>query len=293
MFYIIPNFLNKSVARMRNRQERCQDLIAVTDYRLVTSLPHMGLYAEALYQLAYSLHQSGFYHLYPHHVYLLCRDTGLTDDAYWSMIQTLDGFLNSSSCCVYKDDAVLVDNPTSYGNNRFGLRLTSVMDGSNHQNPTGLSLVVHGSRIDGMETLQWCVTHGHRLHVPTNLWRQWLKERADLAETVRYAEHATLWSTIHDEHDVELLQELDLPELEAVLISPIFPTQCKVGHPGIGVDQALFLGEIVKEQYPNIKSYALGGVHPHQLDQCKPFAGVAMMSELMARIDSRYGEFKK
>ena len=102
----------------------------------------------------------------------------------------------------------------------------------------GSTVVYHGKVITNREQLRIVLEKAKRIHLPTNLIRYWQSEQQELWNTLqqRWA-HVELWSTIHDEEDVQLLTSLRIPNLECVLISPIFLTPCKEGHPGIGVSR--------------------------------------------------------
>ena len=97
-----------------------------------------------------------------------------------------------------------------------------------------------------------------------------------------------MWSTVHNEDDIKLLTSLGIPNLEYVLISPIFPTPCKTGHPGIGVSRGKKLLQQIQAEYPHVQGIALGGIHEHNYQQCLQhfFTGVAIMSDFMKQVHS-------
>ena len=83
-----------------------------------------------------------------------------------------------------------------------------------------------------------------------------------------------------------MLASLRIPNLERVLISPIFPTPCKEGHPGIGVSRGETLLQQMKNHYPYVKGIALGGIHKNNYIEClnHTFNGVAIMSDFMKHV---------
>ena len=128
-----------------------------------------------------------------------------------------------------------------------------------------------------------------RIHLPTNLIRYWQSEQEELWITLQQCfQGITMWSTVHNQDDIKLLASLGTPNLEYVLISPIFPTPCKTGHPGIGVKRGKELLKQIQTHYPQVQGIALGGIHEHSYQQClqHSFTGVAIMSDFMERVHS-------
>lgn len=153
----------------------------------------------------------------------------------------------------------------------------------------GDTVVHHGKVITNREQLAIVLATAKRIHMPTNLIRHWQSEQEDLWNTFQSHWNAvTVWSTIHDEEDVQLLTSLPIPNLECVLISPIFPTACKEGHPGIGVSRGETLLQQIKSHYSYVKGIALGGIHKNNYIEClnHSFTGVAIMSDFMKQVHS-------
>ena len=153
----------------------------------------------------------------------------------------------------------------------------------------GDAVVYHGKVITNREELAIVLERAKRIHIPSNLIRYWQLEKQELWNTLQQQwAHVALWSTIHDEEDVQLLTSLPIPNLECVLISPIFPTLCKEGHPGIGVSRGETLLQQIKNHYPYVKGIALGGIHKNNYIEClnHTFNGVAIMSDFMKQVHS-------
>lgn len=151
----------------------------------------------------------------------------------------------------------------------------------------GSTVVYHGKVITNREQLAIVLATAKRIHMSTNLIRHWQSEQQELWNTLQQQwAHVALWSTIHDEEDVQLLTSLPIPNLECVLISPIFPTPCKTGHPGIGVKRGQNLLKQIQTHYPEVQGIALGGIHKSNYIEClnHTFTGVAIMSDFMKRV---------
>ena len=151
----------------------------------------------------------------------------------------------------------------------------------------GDTVVHHGKVITNREQLAIVLATAKRIHMPTNLIRHWQSEQEDLWNTFQSHWNAvTVWSTVHNEDDIKLLASLGIPNLEYVLISPIFPTPCKTGHPGIGVKHGQNLLKQIQTHYPQVQGIALGGIHEHNYQQClqHSFTGVAIMSNFMKQV---------
>lgn len=151
----------------------------------------------------------------------------------------------------------------------------------------GDTVVYHGKVITNQEQLGMVLEKAKRIHMPTNLMCYWQAEQQELWDILR--KHWTglaVWSTVHNEDDISFLRTLQIPHLECVLISPIFPTACKEGHPGIGVERGETLLQQIREYYPHVQGIALGGIHEHNYVEClqHTFTGVAVMSEFMKYI---------
>ena len=153
----------------------------------------------------------------------------------------------------------------------------------------GDTVVHHGKVITNREQLAIVLATAKRIHMPTNLIRHWQSEQEDLWNTFQSHWNAvTVWSTVHNEDDIKLLASLQIPNLEYVLISPIFPTPCKEGHPGIGVSRGETLLQQIKNHYSYVKGIALGGIHKNNYIEClnHSFTGVAIMSDFMKQVHS-------
>ncbi len=151
----------------------------------------------------------------------------------------------------------------------------------------GSTVVYHGKVITNREQLGVVLAKAKRIHLPTNLIRHWQSEQEELWITLQqYFQDITVWSTVHNEDDIALLEVLQIPNLECVLISPIYPTPCKEGHPGIGVSRGETLLQQMQNHYPYVKGIALGGIHNHNYQQCMQhsFTGVAIMSDFMKQV---------
>ena len=151
----------------------------------------------------------------------------------------------------------------------------------------GSTVVYHGKVITNREQLRIVLEKAKRIHMPSNLIRYWQSEQQELWDILQsYWDTVTLWSTVHDEEDIRLLASLGIPNLECVLISPIFPTLCKEGHPGIGVSRGETLLQQIKNHYPYVKGIALGGIHKNNYIEClnHTFNGVAIMSDFMKQV---------
>lgn len=153
----------------------------------------------------------------------------------------------------------------------------------------GDTVVHHGKVITNREQLAIVLTKAKRIHLPTNLIRYWQSEQEELWITLQqHFQDITIWSTVHNEDDIKLLASLGIPNLEYVLVSPIFPTPCKTGHPGIGVKRGKELLKLILIHYPQVQGIALGGIHEHNYQTCllHSFTGVAIMSDFMKRVHS-------
>ena len=153
----------------------------------------------------------------------------------------------------------------------------------------GDTVVHHGKVITNREQLGVVFATAKRIHLPTNLIRYWQSEQEELWITLQQCfQDITMWSTVHNQDDIKLLASLGIPNLEYVLISPIFPTPCKTGHPGIGVSRGEILLQQMQNHYRYVKGIALGGIHEYNYQQCLQysFTGVAIMSDFMKRVHS-------
>ena len=153
----------------------------------------------------------------------------------------------------------------------------------------GSTVVYHGKVITNRVQLEIILNRQPRIHMPTNLIRHWQCEQEELWNTFQSCWNTvTVWSTVHNEDDISLLKTLSIPNLECVLISPIFPTPCKEGHPGVGVKRGKELLEAVQSIYPHAKVIALGGIHRSNYIEClnHTFTGVAIMSDFMKQVHS-------
>ena len=153
----------------------------------------------------------------------------------------------------------------------------------------GSTVVYHGKAITTRAQLEIILNRQPRIHMPTNLIRHWQSEQEELWITLQqHFQDITMWSTVHNEDDIKLLTSLGIPNLEYVLISPIFPTPCKEGHPGIGVSRGKKLLQQIQAEYPHVQGIALGGIHEHNYQQCLQhfFTGVAIMSDFMKQVHS-------
>ena len=151
----------------------------------------------------------------------------------------------------------------------------------------GSTVVYHGKVITNRVQLEIILNRQPRIHMPTNLIRHWQSEQKELWDVFQnYWNSVTVWSTVHNEDDIELLASLGIPNLECVLISPIFLTPCKEGHPGIGVKRGKELLEGVQAIYPYAKGIALGGIHRSNYIECLNYAftGIAIMSDFMKQV---------
>lgn len=158
-------------------------------------------------------------------------------------------------------------------------------------NAIGDTVVYHGKVITNQDQLSIILAKAKRIHIPTNLMRYWQAEQQELWDILRkYWNGLAVWSTVHNEDDISFLSALQIPHLECVLISPIFPTACKAGHPGIGVERGETLLQQIREYYPHVQGIALGGIHEHNYVEClqHTFTGVAVMSEFMCLVTSRH-----
>lgn len=153
----------------------------------------------------------------------------------------------------------------------------------------GSTVVYHGKVITNREQLGVVLAKAKRIHLPTNLIRHWKSEQQELWISLQqHFQNITMWSTVHNEDDIKLLASLGIPSLEYVLISPIFPTPCKEGHPGIGVKRGKELLIQIQTHYPQVQGIALGGIHEHNYLEClqHTFTGVAIMSDFMKQVHS-------
>lgn len=153
----------------------------------------------------------------------------------------------------------------------------------------GDTVVHHGKVITNREQLGVVFATAKRIHLPTNLIRYWQSEQEELWITLQQCfQDITMWSTVHNQDDIKLLASLGIPNLEYVLISPIFPTPCKTGHPGIGVKRGKELLKQIQTHYPQVQGIALGGIHEHNYQTClqHSITGVAIMSDFMKRVHS-------
>lgn len=153
----------------------------------------------------------------------------------------------------------------------------------------GSTVVYHGKVITNRVQLETILHRQPRIHMPTNLIRHWQSEQEELWITLQqHFQDITIWSTVHNEDDIKLLATLGIPNLEYVLISPIFPTPCKEGHPGIGVKRGKELLIQIQTHYPQVQGIALGGIHEHNYLEClqHTFTGVAIMSDFMKQVHS-------
>ena len=155
----------------------------------------------------------------------------------------------------------------------------------------GDTTVYHGKVITNQDQLSTVLAKAKRIHIPTNLMRYWQAEQQELWDILRkHWNGPAVWSTVHNEDDISFLSDLEIPHLEGVLISPLFPTACKADNPGIGVERGETLLQQIREHYPHVQGIALGGIHEHNYVEClqHTFTGVAVMSEFMCLVTSSH-----
>ena len=269
---------------MKSDNPTIDTLVVITNRQLLKGDMSLVTYGVALSRAVEIMQKYG------KHCINTLEKSSLPCNIHSSYTSTVSGNLDSNRLHKEKADSVEAD---SWMRNHSSLyTLCRDTDLPFHEylqlcDAIGDAVVCHGKVITNREELAIVLERAKRIHIQSNLIRYWQSKQQELWHILQQQwSNVGVWSTIHDEEDVQLLTSLRIPNLECVLISPIFPTACKEGHPGIGVSRGETLLQQIKNHYPYVKGIALGGIHNHNYQQClqHSFTGVAIMSDFMKQV---------
>ena len=269
---------------MKSDNPTIDTLVVITDRQLLKGDMSLATYGAALSRAVEIMQKYG------KHCINTIEKSSLPCNIHSSYTSTVSGNLDSNR--LHKERAHSVEADSWMRNHSSLYTLCRDTDLPFHEylqlcDTIGSTVVYHGKVITNREQLRIVLEKAKRIHMPTNLIRHWQSEQEELLDILqRHWDTVPVWSTVHNEDDTALLETLHIPNLEQVLISPIFPTPCKEGHPGIGVSRGETLLQQIKNHYPYVKGIALGGIHNHNYQQClqHSFTGVAIMSDFMKQV---------
>lgn len=271
---------------MKKNNQSIDTLVLITNRQLLKGDMSLATYGAALSRAVEIMQKYGKY----------CINTieksSLPCNIHSSYTSTVSGNLDSNRLHKERSDSVKADSWMRNHSSLYTLCRDTDLPFEEYLqlcDTIGSTVVYHGKVITNREQLRIVLEKAKRIHMPTNLIRYWQSEQEDLWNTFQsHWNTVTVWSTVHNEDDIKLLATLGIPNLECVLISPIFPTPCKEGHPGIGVSRGETLLQQIKNHYPYVKGIALGGIHKNNYIECllHTFNGVAIMSEFMKQVHS-------
>lgn len=269
---------------MKKNNQSIDTLVLITNRKLLEADMSLAIYGAALSKGVERLQKYG-----KHFIYNIGKNS-LPCDMHKAYESTVAANLDSNRLFKRGVDNVEMDRWMRNHHNLYTLcRDTDLPFEEYIQlcDVIGSTVVYHGKVITNRVQLEIILNRQPRIHMPTNLIRHWQSEQKELWDVFQnYWNIVTVWSTVHNEDDIKLLASLGIPNLECVLISPIFPTPCKEGHPGIGVKRGMELLEGVQAIYPLAKGIALGGIHRSNYIEClnHAFTGVAIMSDFMKQV---------
>ena len=271
---------------MKKNNQSIDTLVLITNRQLLKDDMSLGTYGAALSSGVERLQKYGKYSIYN------VKENSLPCDIHKTYESTVAETLDSNR--LFKRGVDNVETDRWMRNNHSLHTLCRDTDLPFEEyiqlcDAIGSTVVYHGKVITTLEQLEDILNRQSRIHMPTNLIRHWQSEQEELWKTFQSRWNTvTVWSTVHNEDDIELLTSVGIPNLECVLISPIFPTPCKEGHPGLGVKRGKELLETVHSIYPHAKGIALGGIHRSNYIEClnHAFTGVAIMSDFMKQVHS-------
>ena len=271
---------------MKSDNPTIDTLVVITDRRLLKGDMSLATYGVVLSRAVEIMQKYG------KHCINTIEKSSLPCNIHSSYTSTVSGNLDSNRLHKERSDSVEADRWMRNHSSLYTLcRDTDLLFEEYLQlcDTIGSTVVYHGKSITNREQLRIVLEKAKRIHMPSNLIRYWQSEQQELWNTLQQQwAHVALWSTIHDEEDIRLLASSAIPNLECVLISPIFPTACKEGHPGIGVSRGEELLQQILTHYPYVKGIALGGIHKNNYIEClnHTFNGVAIMSDFMKQVHS-------
>ena len=269
---------------MKSDNPTIDTLVVITNRRLLKGDMSLATYGVALSRAVEIMQKYGKY----------CINTieksSLLCNIHSSYTSTVSGNLDSNRLHKERVDSVKADSWMRNHSSLYTLCRDTDLSFEEYLqlcDAIGSTVVYHGKVINIPEQLEAILQREPRIHIPSNLIRYWQLEKRELWDALQQQWNTlTLWSTVHDEEDIRLLTSSGIPNLECVLISPIFPTPCKEGHPGIGVSRGETLLQQMKNYYPYVKGIALGGIHKNNYIEClnHTFNGVAIMSDFMKQV---------
>ena len=271
---------------MKKNNQSIDTLVLITNRQLLKDDMSQVTYGAALSKGVERLQKYG-----KHFIYNIGKNS-LPCDMHKAYESTVTVNLDSNKLVERREDSVEPDSWMRNHHNLYTLCRDTDLPFEEYLrlcDIIGSTVVYHGKVITNPVQLEAILNRQRRIHMPTNLIRHWQSEQKELWDVFQnYWNSVTVWSTIHNEDDIELLASLGIPNLECVLISPIFPTPCKEGHPGIGVSRGEILLQQIQNHYPYVKGIALGGIHEHNYQKClqHSFTGVAIMSDFMKQVHS-------
>ena len=269
---------------MKSDNATIDTLVVITNRQLLKGDMSLATYGVALSRAVEIMQKYG------KHCINTIEKSSLPCNIHSSYTSTVSGNLDSNRLHKERSDSVKADSWMRNHSSLYTLcRDTDLLFEEYLQlcDAMGDAVVYHGKVITNREKLAIVLECAKRIHMPSNLIRYWQSEQQELWDALQQQWNTvTLWSTVHDEEDIRLLASLGIPNLECVLISPIFPTLCKEGHPGIGVSRGETLLQQIKNHYPYVKGIALGGIHKNNYIEClnHTFNGVAIMSDFMKQV---------
>ena len=269
---------------MKKNNQSIDTLVLITNRKLLEADMSLAIYGAALSKGVERLQKYG-----KHFIYNIGKNS-LPCDMHKAYESTVAANLDSNRLFKRGVDNVEMDRWMRNHHNLYTLcRDTDLPFEEYIQlcDVIGSTVVYHGKVITKRVQLEIILNRQPRIHMPTNLIRHWQSEQEELWNTFQsHWNTVTVWSTVHNEDDIKLLASFGIPNLECILISPIFPTLCKEGHPGIGVKRGKDLLEAVQTIYPLAKGIALGGIHRSNYIEClnHTFTGVAIMSDFMKQV---------
>lgn len=269
---------------MKKNNQSINTLVLITNRQLLKDDMSLATYGAALSKGVERLQKYG-----KHFIYNIGKNS-LPCDMHKAYESTIAANLDSNRLFKRGVDSVEMDRWMRNHHNLYTLCRDTDLPFEEYLqlcDVIGSTIVYHGKVITNRVQLEIILNRQPRIHMPTNLIRHWQFEQEELWNTFQsYWDSITVWSTVHNEDDIKLLASLGIPNLECVLISPIFPTPCKEGHTGIGVKRGEELLEAVQTIYPLAKGIALGGIHRSNYIEClnHAFTGVAIMSDFMKQV---------
>lgn len=271
---------------MKSDNPTIDTLVLITNRQLLKGDMGLATYGAALSRAVEIMQKYG------KHCINTIEKSSLPCNIHSSYTSTVSGNLDSNRLHKERSDSVKADSWMRNHSSLYTLCRDTDLSFEEYLqlcDAIGDTVVYHGKVITNREELAIVLERAKRIHIPSNLIRYWQLEKQELWDILQQQWNAvTLWSTVHDEEDIRLLASSGIPNLECILISPIFPTACKEGHPGIGVSRGETLLQQMKNHYPYVKGTALGGIHKNNYIEClnHTFNGLAIMSDFMKQVHS-------